>query len=132
MSGLISEDQPRFPDAAAVAVLDTDSLLDRCMGDAPVARELLTVFSQRLPKTIAEIESRLRDSVESPDLARLVHNLKGNAGNMSAGRLYLVASALEEALCQQSKEDVIRQLPALRNEAACFLRFVPSAISTLA
>ena len=131
MSGLIDEDQPRLSDAATVAVLDAGSLLDRCMGDAPVARELLTIFTQRLPKIVAEIEGRLH-AVESPDLARLVHNLKGNAGNMSAGRLYLVASALEEALGQQSKEDVVRQLPALRNEAACFLREAPSVISTLA
>jgi HPt (histidine-containing phosphotransfer) domain-containing protein len=132
MTGLIYEDQPRLPDAEMVAVLDADSLLDRCMGDAPVARELLTVFANRLPKILAEIEGRSQDSFESPDLARAVHNLKGNAGNMSAGRLYLVASALEEALCQRSKEDLVGQLPALREEAACFLRQVPSTISSLA
>ncbi|MGI8979553.1 MAG: Hpt domain-containing protein [Pirellulaceae bacterium] len=102
------------------------------MGDAPFARELLMMFSDRLPKMVAEIEGRLQDSVESPDLARVVHNLKGNAGNISAGRLFLVASALEEALCQRSKDDVVGHLPALRNEAACFLQIVPSAISTLA
>jgi len=132
MSVLIAEDQPKLTDAATAAVLDTKSLLERCMGDVPVARELLTMFSDRLLTIVEDIEVRIQDSAESSDLARAVHNLKGIAGNLSANRLYLVASAFEEALCQQSKEDVARHLPALRNEAACFLRQVPSAISNLA
>lgn len=131
MIALIREEQPHGTPAGTVAIFDSQSLLDRCMGEANAAAELLEVFSNRLPKTIAEICESLADLNDVSGVSKKIHILKGNAGNLSADRLCLAASRLEEAIDRQRHSDIPARLANLQYEAGCFLRALPSSLASL-
>ncbi len=74
-------------------------------------RKLLLEFVDRHSDTAREIRTALNTG--HPDHAlRLVHNLKGVAGNFSATQLYTAALALESALRKGDTEAASTRLPA--------------------
>ena len=79
---------------AELAVLDFDSLLERCMGKRDLAERLLKKFRKRLKSDLPEIIC----SVDQGDIERtamLAHTLKGASANLSAESLRVAAAALE-------------------------------------
>src|SRR5947199_5837207 len=104
-----------------VAVFDAPSFLERCMGDAASAISLLSTFGNRLPLAISDIGEHLADLRDVGEVARKVHTLKGNAGNLSAVGLYHAAARLEDVLRSQQLAQVSSRLKNLQHEAERFL-----------
>src|SRR5438045_1571986 len=67
--------------------LDWELLVRRCLGRIDLAERLLKSFESRFPAELAQIEECLGNG-NAADLARLVHQMKGAAANISAMDLY--------------------------------------------
>jgi HPt (histidine-containing phosphotransfer) domain-containing protein len=74
-----------------------DELLRRCIGDHSLAANLIDRFTARLPLTLQDIERAITDNDWSR-AASIVHNLKGEAGSLSATQLQIDAASLEDCL----------------------------------
>ena len=116
---------------ASVAVIDPQALLERCMGEASAASALLRMFHERLPQSIADISAGLVDRQALNATLRKVHTLKGNAGNLSADRLYHVAALLESKLRREEFGDVSLILQDLQREAEALHSAIPAVLETL-
>jgi HPt (histidine-containing phosphotransfer) domain-containing protein len=111
-------------------VYDLPSMLKRCMDDRELAALLFEKFHTRLPVQLGEIERCLREN----DLAAaqsLVHSLKGEAGNLAAGRLHEAAAGLQDALRGGTTNDLDRLTASLRSEAELCLRSYAAALATI-
>ena len=67
------------------------------MGDRALAAALVKKFTARLAPTIQEVERSLAAGDPSRTIS-IVHNLKGEAGSMSASHLHRDAASLEDCL----------------------------------
>jgi HPt (histidine-containing phosphotransfer) domain-containing protein len=82
---------------APSSMYEVDELLRRCMGDHSLAATLMERFTGRLAFTIQDIECSLA-AEDWSRAASIVHNLKGEAGNLSATHLHRDATSLEDCL----------------------------------
>jgi HPt (histidine-containing phosphotransfer) domain-containing protein len=85
------------PTESPSGAFEVTELLRRCMGDHDLAATLVERFTGRLAATIQEIERALAADDRSR-AGSIVHNLKGEAGNMGATHLHRDAAALEDCL----------------------------------
>jgi signal transduction histidine kinase/DNA-binding response OmpR family regulator/HPt (histidine-containing phosphotransfer) domain-containing protein len=76
-------------------VLDSDSLIERCMGKRDLAERLLKKFRQRLDSDLLEIVCSV-DQGDAERTAMLAHTLKGASANLSAESLRIAAATLEQ------------------------------------
>jgi HPt (histidine-containing phosphotransfer) domain-containing protein len=116
---------------ATLQVIDPPALLERCMGEASAAHALLSMFHDRLPRLVEEIGAGLADQQGVNATLRKIHTLKGNAGNLSADRLYHVASLLESTLRREEFTDVPALLQDLQREADALRLAIPAVLETL-
>ena len=82
--------------ASVTSSIDTDKLLDRCMGNSELLAKLMTAFSKTLPVE----RNLLQAAIQSNDLtvvARIAHKLKGTASNMCAQSLSEIANDMEQS-----------------------------------
>lgn len=78
----------------AIPGLELVSGLERVMGNATLYRELLQHFVESHASDLENFQAAL--DANTQDLAmRILHGLKGSAGNISAQRVHLAAKALE-------------------------------------
>lgn len=105
----------RSPDLAEA--FDVTALVERCLGDAELAGELLDRFHGRLPGACEALERHLRDG-DYPAAARVVHSLKGEAGSLAAEGLQAECAKLESALRDGKLSDPSAALGQVRSEAA--------------
>ncbi len=113
------------------SVFDPAGLVERCMGEASAAFDLLGLFRDRLPGTIANVCDYLQASNDVSAALSTLHTLKGNAGNLCADRLYKAASRLEQTLRHEPLADTAAQLLELQQEANLFLQYLPSDLESL-
>jgi HPt (histidine-containing phosphotransfer) domain-containing protein len=76
------------------AVIDRQSLLNRCLGKQELADKLLAKLHARLGTDLNEIKAAV-DVGDSEKLARCAHRLKGATANLSAEPLRAVSADLE-------------------------------------
>jgi len=77
--------------------IEWNSLIERCAGSREVAEKVLRKFQNRVVNDVAAIE----ESIASGDWlgsGRLVHGLKGSAGNVSAVKVSEAALQIERAI----------------------------------
>jgi signal transduction histidine kinase/AmiR/NasT family two-component response regulator/HPt (histidine-containing phosphotransfer) domain-containing protein len=82
---------PREPDDVAV---DYDALVDRCMGNVPLAQRLVAKFRTQVEADL----NALRDAIACEDRDRIAfhaHRMKGAAANLSAEGIRSAAAAIE-------------------------------------
>lgn len=97
------------------ALLDTEELLARCMGNIEFAERLLAKFQGRLDEDIAELEAAVR--AEDPDsIARVAHRIKGASANVAAHDLRRRAREIELLARERSLAELPAQLVELRSE----------------
>jgi two-component system sensor histidine kinase/response regulator len=91
-----------------------DALLRRLSGDRELMADVIRVFLEDLPDRLTAAERAVgsRDAVAIHEAA---HAIKGAASNLSAGRLFEAAQALETA---GAEKDVAAAAAALRRLAA--------------
>ncbi|MBF0099394.1 MAG: response regulator [Desulfobacterales bacterium] len=105
-----------FPDM--LDGIDIQSGLARIKGNKRFFKELLIGFS----KKYANITEKIRSQLEQGNLSeaeRLIHTVRGIAGNISAIEIFSVASKLEIAVNEKKETDYMELLPdfdkAMRN-----------------
>ena len=97
-----SADGERVP--TSLSSIDVGEALQRIGGNEDLFKELLLDFGTQFGSAVEEIRSALGRG--DTELARrLVHTLKGTAGNLSAKSLQAAALALETAIKGESGED---------------------------
>lgn len=82
---------------------DVQQLVRRCMGRIELAERLLASYESRFPDDLFKIEACLAAD-DSAGLARLVHQMKGAAANVSAPALYSILSRMEQAVRDEQRE----------------------------
>jgi HPt (histidine-containing phosphotransfer) domain-containing protein len=70
------------------------SLLDRCGGDAALAREIVALFCVQSRRLIEELR-HAADAGQFHTARRIAHQLNGSAANLSAERVRRLASDME-------------------------------------
>ncbi len=88
----VTDKSPTTP--ASVHQLDKTHIMERVGGDADLLKEVVLLFVDELPRTMAQ----MRDAVRKSDCRRLersAHALKGSVGNFSAASALQAASVLE-------------------------------------
>ncbi|TSE30161.1 PAS domain S-box protein [Tepidimonas taiwanensis] len=91
-----ADDRP-WPDADRV---DVPAALERLGGDPVLYARLARQFAQSLPHTRAQLDARLGQPAD-PELAALLHTLKGTAATVGAQRLADAAAQAERAVKAQ-------------------------------
>ncbi|BCS54219.1 response regulator [Geobacter sp. SVR] len=87
--------EPGLP--MSVPGIDWAELLERLRGNLPLCVKLLHDFRESHGTAAGEIRGALKGG-DRMAARRMIHTLKGIAGNLSAGEIYKTAAALEEAL----------------------------------
>jgi HPt (histidine-containing phosphotransfer) domain-containing protein len=113
----------------AKCICDLEMLLERCMGDAALAVNLLKRFEIRLPKVAADIERTLADR-NWTEATKLAHSLKGEAGSLAANRLHHTAGDLETSL-RTTQQDIDGRAQSLRLAADQCLKHLPTILESL-
>ena len=98
-------------------VFDKAGLLDRVMGDEALARKLIDMFQDDIPKRI----DKLRRYLEAADVsgsAREAHTIKGVCANLGAERLRAIAFDMEKAAKAGEIKIAMGDLPELEKQFA--------------
>jgi Amt family ammonium transporter len=109
--------------------IDSQSLLDRCMGNVELMSQLLAAFEPEIGRDV----QRLDDAIQAGDIPRIAnvaHTLKGSAANLSAARLSAWASEIEQAARRKDEHNYGELLNELRAEFERCLAFLPELNST--
>ena len=83
--------------------INLETALMRVNDNKRLLGQLIQLFAQEHQKIPAEIKHLISDN-DLGSAARLVHGLKGVAGNLAADRLHIAANNLEAALKKQDKK----------------------------
>jgi len=113
--------QEKLPDR--LPGIDLQLCLKRLGGNKKLFRNL----SKEFVKNYADILDKIRDLLKKNEMdmaRRLVHKLKGVAGNFSAEDLYGVTLKLEKAINQGNTEDFDRLLVNLEEALSCVLKSI--------
>jgi HPt (histidine-containing phosphotransfer) domain-containing protein len=92
--------------------LDLPAGLDRLQGDARLYRKLLGDFAENQAGAIADIKAAIV-TLDLERARRLVHTLKGTAGNLSASELEDAAKALEADIKERRLDGLDTKINAL-------------------
>jgi PAS domain S-box-containing protein len=111
----------------AVAGIDTDGGLRRANGKVTLYRRLLDQFASDQAAAAQDMATVL-DAGDRVAARKIVHRVRGVAGNIGAVRLHAVATALETALAN-GKDDcdpLMRDFTALLQEVVAGIRAAPA------
>ncbi len=86
----------RTEEGAALPVFDRVALLDRCMDEEDLVRDVLTLFLDNMPERIQELQAAL-DTGDVPAAHLVAHTIKGMAANIGAEVLRALAREMEDA-----------------------------------
>ena len=83
------------PSATGASVIDIEVALRQVEGDRELLDEIVRIFADECPKTMAEIRNAIR-AADLPFLERAAHSLKGSAANLGAMSVMASAQKIEE------------------------------------
>jgi len=106
---------PAAASEPAVAIFDSEALLDRLAGDRQLAGRILEGFLADLPSQLNKLRERLA-AADGPGALLQAHALKGSAATVSAGRLSAVAWELEQAASADRLDHFGELLPQAEEE----------------
>jgi HPt (histidine-containing phosphotransfer) domain-containing protein len=101
---------------------DVQQLVRRCMGRIELAERLLASYESRFPDDLFKIEACLAAD-DSAGLARLVHQMKGAAANVSAPHLYNILARMEQAVRDDQPETTGQCLEEVQEVWERYLQF---------
>jgi signal transduction histidine kinase/DNA-binding response OmpR family regulator len=97
------------------AIFDRDDLLTRVMGNAHLARRVVSRFLLDMPQQLLTLSSALSNA-DSKTARIAAHAIKGAAANVGGVRLRSAAQTLEALGADGKLEDVARLLPKLTEQ----------------
>ncbi|GIW77066.1 MAG: hypothetical protein KatS3mg104_2129 [Phycisphaerae bacterium] len=86
-------------------MIDREELLQRCLGDAEFARQMLWVFCESAQKTVPAL-TQAWEQGDWDQVRRSAHTLKGSAGNLSIPELRSQAQEVEQLVDQSEVEEL--------------------------
>ena len=117
---------PRLADLSGI---DMDDVLERLNGNQKLLRMLLTEFHRDFSPAMETLQTLL-DQNQPEDIKaaeRLVHTIRGMAGNLSAKHLFMKAKTLEHSIKERAQDD----WPALLPGFSSALHQVTDGIATM-
>jgi HPt (histidine-containing phosphotransfer) domain-containing protein len=111
--------------------INTESLLERCMNNAQIARKVLSRFQKSAEDTVVRLEQAL-DSDDVSQAAIHAHTLKGAAASVSAEPLSKAAAEIEQQCKVAATAAARTTLLTLRLELKRCLDSMPGAMDRLA
>ena len=103
--------------------IDIESAIDRFDGDRDFVMSIIDEFRKDLPVKMKAIHDCLR-AREVNSLARLAHNLKGVALNISVGPIAQVALDLEQMVLRDDLADAAARVAQLEQEVVRLEEFL--------
>jgi two-component system sensor histidine kinase/response regulator len=92
------------------AVFDGDMLVERLMGDRPLANSVIRAFIQDFPSQLDNLRRRL-DEADAPGARAQAHVMKGAAATIAAEGLRAIALAIERAGTEERLDECGELLP---------------------
>ena len=108
------------------APVDLPQLLNRCLGNRPLAERLLSNFGQRFEVDLSRLQQGMQAN-DSQLVAQVAHQLKGAAANLAAGGLQRISSEIEGKGRANRLDEVDGLLEQLRGEWLRFNEFRAAA-----
>jgi CheY-like chemotaxis protein/HPt (histidine-containing phosphotransfer) domain-containing protein len=108
---LPAEDALQTPQPAEAApssqppVYDRDGFMDRLMGDTEIAKTVIEVFLEDIPKQIESMKYSLETS-DAETVERIAHSIKGAAANIGGEAVRELAAEIENA-CKDGRFDAV-------------------------
>jgi PAS domain S-box-containing protein len=96
-------------------VFDKEALIERVMGEEELARKLIGIFREDIPKQV----SGLRTSIEGSDAEKVswyAHKIKGSSANIGAMSLSNIAAEMDQASRDDRLDEVVLMLPELEKQ----------------
>ena len=91
----LGDPQPSEQDLAIAPAIDVTALMDRCMGDAELAREALDVFAKRSAQDLEALHKAIAEA-QHGETTQLAHGLKGAARHLGRGEIRIDRRAHRE------------------------------------
>ncbi len=101
--------QPQTP------VFDHETFLDRMMGDKDMAKMIIDVFLDDIPKQLDTLKQAL-DACDPQTFQRVVHGIKGAAANVSGEALRELAAEIEKTCKDGAFEKAVEGFPELERQ----------------
>lgn len=122
-----NEHQQVSPESLTV-IVDMPALLSRCLGNMELVKRVLTKFQTSGTSDLQQIQAALARS-DFDTIAQISHRLKGAAGNVSASRLRLLATYIEQSAREKSFSEIGEVFTQLCSEWELFLQFASEITS---
>ncbi|MBB6735881.1 response regulator [Cohnella zeiphila] len=114
---------------AHAGLIDWEEALERVNGKETIVRHMLQTFGREYRDFDKRLAAYLEED-RKKEARALLHSLRGVAGNLSAGKVFRAAGALEDALADEPAEFAAgfreRALVSLRSELAKLLEAIAS------
>ncbi|HCS51902.1 MAG TPA: hypothetical protein DIW81_09965 [Planctomycetaceae bacterium] len=108
--------------------IDWPTLIERCGGNDEIAYKVLKKFHDRLPTDLEELEQAI-DSRDWANSGRIVHTLKGSAGNVSAIEVSEAALKLETIIrSNPAGEECNGPIDELKSRAASCMKSIKNQL----
>jgi PAS domain S-box-containing protein len=105
----------KIPPPASRPVFDRPALLDRLMGDAVLAKDILAIFLEDIPKQL-QLLKELVDRGAAESAGSQAHAIKGAAANVGGMAFSAVAGDMEKAGKAGRLDEVAALLPELKRQ----------------
>ena len=110
-----------------MCVINTEELLERCMGMHSIMESVLAQFLSLGKDMLADIEKQFEAGCWD-DAARAAHSLKGASGSISAAALHAKAAEMETFARKADIQACRELLPALHQEMERCLNDIPAIL----
>jgi len=115
--------EPAADNLQEAAVFDLGRLVERLLGDEKNGRLIAEHFRNEVQRQVDEIEAALLGG-DLPEVSRLVHRLKGSAGNVQAEELFGLMSAMQQAAAVWDREELTALMAAVRRHCPELVRTI--------
>jgi HPt (histidine-containing phosphotransfer) domain-containing protein len=110
--------------------LSLPQLLDRCMGNAAIAKMILNKFEEQLLGDIPKMQQQ-HLAGDASELAKTAHALKGAAGAVAASTLHDLSAEIEMMARESRLDAMATALATLRAEVDRCLEHLPAVRNSL-
>jgi two-component system, sensor histidine kinase and response regulator len=124
-----STTRPGVSDGSNVP-LSLPQLLDRCMGNAAVAKMILNKFEEQLLGDISKMQQQ-HSAGDASQLAKTAHALKGAAGAVAASALHDLSAEIEKMARENRLDTMATALSTLSSEVDRCLKHLPAVRNSL-
>lgn len=113
--------------STSLTPIDMHALRKRCLGNLELVMRVLSKFRTSGIADLEQLEAAVAQS-DFQTIARISHRFKGAAANVSAARLHIMATYLEQMAREQNVADLQDAIAQTRGEWEVFARFASDLV----